>query len=115
MELGVGRFGIDEQDLLHARDSTIGRELGAPVMPLGAAGKHFDEEDREPSYGGWNPAAVTYWRKVLHRRPITKGLVYPTLPPEVTHAIEIPHKPLFQPAAAAGVATARPHFRPTRR
>jgi len=76
---------------------------------------NFDEEDRESSYGGWNPAAVKYWRKVLNRQPITKGLVYPTLPAEVTHAIEIPHKPLFQPAAAAGFTAAQPHFRPARR
>jgi ubiquitin-protein ligase len=76
---------------------------------------NFDEPDREPSYGGWNAAAVNYWRRVLHRRPITEGLAYPSLPAEITHAIEIPQKPLFKPAAAALVAAARPHFRPKRR
>jgi len=76
---------------------------------------NFDEPDREPSYGGWNAAAVNYWRKVLHRQPLTKELVYPKLPAEVTHAIEIPHKRLFQPAPAAGFTAAQPHFRPRRR
>jgi ubiquitin-protein ligase len=73
---------------------------------------NFDEPDREPSYGGWNAAAVNYWRTVLNRLPITKGLVYPTLPTEVTHAIEVPHKPLFRPATSTA---ARSHFRPGRR
>jgi hypothetical protein len=76
---------------------------------------NFDEEDREPSYGGWNAAAVRYWRTVLHRQPITKGLAYPTLPGEVTHAIETPRKPLFRPAAAAGSCCDKPLFRPARR
>jgi hypothetical protein len=75
---------------------------------------NFDEPDREPSYGGWNADAVRYWRKELGRQPITKGLVYPTLPAEVTHAVTIPCKPLFRPAAAAIVAV-QPHFRPVRR
>lgn len=72
---------------------------------------NFDEPDREPSYGGWNGAAVNYWRKVLRREPITKNLVYPTLPAEITHAIEVPQKLLFRPAAAAA-APAQSHFRP---
>jgi hypothetical protein len=76
---------------------------------------NFDEEDREPSYGGWNAPAVNYWRKVLHRQPITKGLVYPTLSAEVTHGIDIPKKPLFQPASTAGRTAIHPHFRPARR
>jgi hypothetical protein len=73
---------------------------------------NFDEPDREPSYGGWNAAAVRYWRQVLHRQPVTKDLVYPTLPAEVTHAIEVPEQPVFRPAPAAGFSVARPHFRP---
>jgi hypothetical protein len=73
---------------------------------------NFDEPDREPSYGGWNPEATKYWRTVLKCQPITPGLVYPTLPAEVTHGIEILHKPLFRPAAAAGVRALQSHFRP---
>src|SRR5262249_40258491 len=49
---------------------------------------NFDEPDREPSYIGWNAAAVNYWRTVLHCQPIDKELVYPTLPASVTHGIE---------------------------
>jgi hypothetical protein len=75
---------------------------------------NFDEPDREPSYGGWNPAAVTYWRKVMKRMPVTKALAYPTLPAEVTHAIEIPRKPLFQPTSVAGFTPTNPQFRPGR-
>jgi hypothetical protein len=75
---------------------------------------NFDEPDREPSYGGWNAAAVKYWRRVLNRQPITQGLVYPTLPADITHAIEVPSKRLFQPAPAAVLIPARPHFRPAR-
>lgn len=75
---------------------------------------NFDEPDREPSYGGWNAPAVNYWRKVLNRQPITKGLVYPKLPSEVTHAIQVPHKPLFQPASVAVATAAQPGFRPAR-
>jgi hypothetical protein len=76
---------------------------------------NFDEPDREPSYGGWNQAAVNYWRRVLNRQPITKGLVYPALPAEVTHEVEVPDKPLFRPAAATAFGAARSHFRPARR
>src|SRR5262249_50449667 len=76
---------------------------------------NFDEPDREPSYGGWNPAAVNYWRTVLKRQPITKGLVYPTLPAEVTHAIDIPQRLMFKPAAAAAFIAAQPYFRPAKR
>src|SRR5262249_47522355 len=76
---------------------------------------NFDEPDREPSYGGWNAAAVNYWRTVLRRRPVTEGLAYPTLPAEVPHAVELPQKPLFRPAAAAGSPAARPLFLPRRR
>jgi hypothetical protein len=76
---------------------------------------NFDEPDREPSDGGWNAAAVRYWRKVLHRQPITPGLAYPTLPADVTHGIEVPRKPLFQPASAAGRTAPHPLFRPARR
>ncbi len=76
---------------------------------------NFDEPDREPSYGGWNAAAVNYWRRVLNRQPITKGLVYPTLPAEVIHEVEVPDKPLFRPAAATAFGAARPHFRPAMR
>jgi hypothetical protein len=76
---------------------------------------NFDEPDREPSYSGWNAAAVNYWRRVLKRQPITKGLVYPTLPAQVTHEVEVPDKPLFRPAAATGFGAARPHFQPARR
>jgi hypothetical protein len=57
---------------------------------------------------------VKYWRTVLRRRPITPGLVYPTLPAEVTHAIDVPQKPLFRPAAAVGSAAGQPLFRPGR-
>ncbi|HEY7327865.1 MAG TPA: hypothetical protein VH592_09510 [Gemmataceae bacterium] len=76
---------------------------------------NFDEQDREPSYGGWNAPAVNYWRNVLHRQPITKGLAYPTLPAEITHAIETSPKPLFRPASATRVSTDQPLFRPVRR
>jgi|ERR1051326_3589834 hypothetical protein len=72
---------------------------------------NFDEPDREPSYGGWNAKAVRYWRNVLHRQPITKGLAYPTLPAEVTHAVEITQKQLFRPATASGFAAAKPFFK----
>src|SRR5262249_6504574 len=29
---------------------------------------NFDEPDRESAYGGWNPAAVNYWRTLLKRQ-----------------------------------------------
>ncbi len=76
---------------------------------------NFDEPDRGPSYSGWNAAAVQYWRTVLKRQPIEKGLIYPTLPAEVTHAIEVPQKPVFRAAAAAPGAPVRSHFRAARR
>jgi hypothetical protein len=46
-----------------------------------------DEPDRE-HYGGWNPAAVQYWRTVLGTRPLNPDLRYPVLPAEVTHAVD---------------------------
>ena len=49
---------------------------------------NFDEPDRESSYGGWNAEAVNYWRQVMKRQPVTPGLVYPALPPELTHGLK---------------------------
>jgi hypothetical protein len=77
---------------------------------------NFDEPDREPSYGGWNAAAVRYWRQVMKRQPVTKGLSYPLLPPEITHGMGTHAKTLFRPAAAAEPSASAPTlFRPVRR
>jgi hypothetical protein len=74
---------------------------------------NFDEPDREPSYGGWNPKAVAYWRHVMKRQPITSGLAYPTLPPELTHGLTHNSTPLFRPAAVAvPFAPSQTLFRP---
>ena len=77
---------------------------------------NFDEPDREPSYGGWNAKAVKYWRHVMKHQPITKGLAYPILPPEITHRVNANAKPLFRPATpAAPFAPTKTLFRPAGR
>jgi hypothetical protein len=77
---------------------------------------NFDEPDREPAYGGWNPEAVRYWRQGLNRRPITAGLAYPVLPPELTHGLNATNRPLFRPALpSVRVKSIQPVFRPVGR
>ena len=35
--------------------------------------------------GGWNPAAVKWWKNKLGAKPLTPGLAYPALPLNLTH------------------------------
>lgn len=49
---------------------------------------NWDEPDRGAHYLGWTPQATRYWRDVLHGRPISPDLEYPTLPADLTHAVE---------------------------
>jgi hypothetical protein len=46
------------------------------------------DEPLESLYGGWNPAAVAWWKRHLNSQPITPGLKYPALPLEITHGTE---------------------------
>jgi hypothetical protein len=46
-----------------------------------------DEEDREPSYVGYNAAAIKYWRTTMGSRPLTPGLRYPVPRTETTHGV----------------------------
>ena len=48
---------------------------------------NFDEAARGGGYRGWNGAAINFWQKQLHGRPITSGLVYPALPVDLTHGL----------------------------
>lgn len=75
-----------------------------------------DEADREPGYSGWNAQAVQYWRHVMKRQPVTPGLQYPVVPPQITHGVTAETKPLFCPASAAApsFAPAPSLFRPAR-
>jgi hypothetical protein len=41
---------------------------------------NFDEVIDDPSYGGYNRAAIQYWRDALKSGPITPKLTYPTIP-----------------------------------
>lgn len=41
---------------------------------------NFDEYIGDPRYGGYNAAAVAFWRSVLREQPITPDLAYPVLP-----------------------------------
>lgn len=64
-----------------------GKMLVAHLVTHVAKVLNCDEPDRGPTYVGWNAAAVAYWRTVMKREPITKGLMYPLPPPEITHGV----------------------------
>ena len=58
---------------------------------------NFDEPPRDRSYGGWNRAAVVYWRNVLKHKPITPGLAYPGIPREILDSTNrTPSQPAFR-------------------
>jgi len=48
---------------------------------------NFDEPNRDPSYDGWNAEAIRYWRTTMKCRPLNAGIVYPTMPEDLTHGI----------------------------
>ena len=62
-----------------------------------------DEPDRGPEYGGWNPAAIAYWRTTMGCQPLRR-LDYPVLPIHVTHGVQ-------DPAAAFRAVAADADFR----
>ena len=70
-----------------------------------------DEPDRDPSYVGWNAAAIHYWRTVLHRRPLHPDLEYPRLPAELTHR-GARVDATFRPVGEAAPVFAPDDFRP---
>jgi hypothetical protein len=45
------------------------------------------DEAIPPTYHGWNPRAVFWWKRHLNSRPITPGLKYPVLPHDITHGL----------------------------
>jgi hypothetical protein len=45
------------------------------------------DESMADVYGGWNPAAVMWWRTNLNSQPITPGLCYPVVPVEITNNV----------------------------
>lgn len=47
------------------------------------------DEQLWPDYGGWNPAAVEWWKKNLNR-PLTPDLTYPVMPADVAYGVEKP-------------------------
>jgi len=44
---------------------------------------NFDEDD-QPGYDGWNPAAIRYWRTEMGCRPAIADLKVPVLPDALT-------------------------------
>jgi hypothetical protein len=66
-----------------ARGEVLAAHLVSHVMRLLNCDEPYQEH-----YGGWNPPAVAYWRRVLHTRPLNSKLCYPVLPSNVTHATE---------------------------
>jgi hypothetical protein len=66
---------------------TQGNQLFAHIIIHVMRLLNHDEPDREPTYGGWNAAAMQYWREKLGRRPLHPGLIYPVLPEEETHGV----------------------------
>ncbi|MFH1023510.1 MAG: hypothetical protein V1809_08975 [Planctomycetota bacterium] len=75
---------------------------------------NFHERDTHgPRYMGFNPDAITYWRREMKCQPITPGLVYAILPTELTHGIESASEMVFEPSAAEPVfepASEKPVF-----
>ena len=68
------------------RDSN-GRLLLIQLVAHCARFLNCDEPDPGAGYNGWNAAAIEYWRTTMNRQPLNPGLVYPTLPLEVTHGV----------------------------
>lgn len=64
-----------------------GRMLLAHAIVHVARLLNCDEEDRDPSYVGYNGQAVRYWRTTMGRMPLNPGLSYPTPSVEVTHGV----------------------------
>jgi hypothetical protein len=46
MRLGIGGFGIDEGDFLHAGDCAVVRKLGLSVVAFRSRRQHLDDENR---------------------------------------------------------------------
>jgi len=67
----------------NAKGKILAAHLVVHVMRL----FNFDEPYKE-HYGGWNPPAIEYWRRVLGTRPLHPDLHYPVLPAKITHAAE---------------------------
>jgi hypothetical protein len=65
----------------HASGRMLAAHLVVHVMRL----LNCDEPERDPSYGGWNAAAVRYWRTTMRTKPLNPDLQYPVLPAEITH------------------------------
>lgn len=59
---------------------------------------NFDEPSRGAPSDTFNAVALEYWRRTLGGAPLNPGFDYPTLPPELTHAVR-PPRALFRPAA----------------
>jgi hypothetical protein len=62
------------------------------------------QEELSPEYGGYNPAAVQWWRKNINR-PLDPKLVYPALPLEELYGKVVVSKPSAGGFRAANVAT----------
>jgi ubiquitin-protein ligase len=65
-----------------------GRMLAAQLFIHVMRLLNCDEPGSGDSYGGWNAAAVQYWRTVLKCQPLNPELGYPVLPSDVTHLVE---------------------------
>ena len=85
-----------------ARGQVLAAHLVVHVMRL----FNCDEPDRE-HYGGWNPAAIHYWRTVLGRRPLNPDLRYPVLPADITHAVD-DNSSVFRSAGEVSVVNVPP-------
>ncbi len=48
-----------------------------------------DEQNRDPSYSGYNSEAIMYWRQTMRCQPLTPGLKYPVPSAEVTHGVSL--------------------------
>ncbi len=62
-----------------------GKMLVAHLVPHIARVLNCDETDRGAGYIGWNAEAVSYWRSVMKKAPVTSGLIYPVPPTDITH------------------------------
>lgn len=59
---------------------------------------NFDEPSRGTPEDSFNASALAFWQTTLGGAPLNPGLDYPTLPPDLTHAVERPPS-LFRPVA----------------
>jgi hypothetical protein len=56
---------------------------------------NWDERARGGGYVGWNGEAIAWHASNYQGQPLTPGLVYPELPPEVVYGVEA--EPTFRP------------------